>query len=1008
MRNTPPRFLSLLSAWALAFGCALGWDSFVIPWTSFLPDAGPVGTLIGLVAGALVMATVAWNFHYMMNRHPWPGGVYDYASRAFGADHGFLCGWFLSLAYVAIVWMDATVMAFIVNFFSGTASLRFGFHYAVEGYTIRLDHIVLSAVAIAAAAAICCRRRLAGAVQTVLSIAFVAGILVFAGAAICRHGTAQAGPAFSPDGVPRIVQVLGVVGLMPWLFIGFESVSNLSGEFRFPLRKSFGVMAAAIAFAAAAYALLTLIPVLAPGFAPGGGFADWVEAVGSLRSGDARAPDLAFSTACRAVGAWWGSKAGAATFFAAVFTNLVGNTLAASRLLAAMADDGALPRWFGGKNAEGSPRNAVLAIALVSVPVFVLGEAVVGIIVDIAVVGAVIAYAYTSAATFRAARAEGDRIARTTGFAGLWLSALILLLFLLPFFSPEAGTMATESYLVLIALCIAGVVCLLSALRRDHERHFGHSPVVWLSLVGVVILLSFFWIRQSTSGTMSKAFDAIVTRHDESFRAEHGGSDAGLRHVSRAWIETLRNTERFVDRSVLRNDAVQTGITVLMLVLLVHLFVIFRRREQELVREKERSRSLFFSSVSHDIRTPLNAVIGFSEMLRSETLTEAERRRAIDSILVSGRTLLGLVNDILDLSKLESGKMEIVHEPTDCPRLLREVMDSCRASGGRPGVELRCRFGEMPPLMADPQRLRQIAFNLVGNAVKFTERGHVELRAFYDRAKGAEDGTLRLEVEDTGCGISPEDLKRIGSDYVQVGSKAAKRTGTGLGLAICRQLAASVGGRLSVESSLGRGSTFAIALPGIRPAPEGAASGRKAEPPPAPVPSAPDGRVRRLLLVDDMELNLQVLRALLRKAGTFETVPAADGKEALKILEAPGARPFDAVLTDLWMPGMDGEALLRAIRANPALSGLPVVALTADVEYRAKYAEIGFDGILLKPLTLATLSKVLDETFHPSRPEAPDHPRRRAVATADSIGSAARTTQADASARRRGSCHIAP
>ncbi len=967
MTKSPSRFLTPLAAWALAFGCALGWDSFVIPWTSFLPEAGPVGTLVGLVAGTLVMATVAWNFHFMMNRHPGPGGVYDYASKAFGADHGFLCGWFLGLAYIAIVWMDATVLSFIVNFFShGHGTMGFGFRYAIEGYTLRVDHIAVSVVAIAVTAAICCRRRLAGAVQTVLSVVFVVGILVFAGAAVCRHGAAPAGPAFAPGGVPRIVQVLGIVGLMPWLFIGFESVSNLSGEFRFPLRRSFGVMLSAIAFVAAAYALLTLIPVLAPGFAPGGGFAGWREAVDSLKSGDARASYMAFSTACRTVGTWWGSQLGAATFFAAVFTNLVGNTVAASRLLSAMAADGALPSWFARKNGDGSPSNAVLAIAILSVPVFVLGETVVQIIVDVAVVGAVLAYAYTSAATFRAARAEGNRFARATGLAGLALSVLILLLFLLPFFSPEAGTMATESYLVLIALCIAGVACFLLALRRDLGRHFGQSPVVWLSLVVVVLILSFLWIRQSTTGTMERAFDAIVSRHDDSFRAEHEDADDAFRHVSRDWVDTLRDTERFVGRSVRQNNAVQTGVAVLMLVLLVHLFVIFRRRERELEREKERSKSLFFSSVSHDIRTPLNAVIGFSEMLRSGTLTEIERKQAVDSILVSGKTLLGLVNDILDLSKLESGKMEIVREPTDCPRLLRGVMDSCRASGGRPGVELRCRFGEMPPLMSDPQRLRQIAFNLVGNAVKFTERGFVELRAFYDRAEGAGEGTLRLEVEDSGCGIAPEDLKRIGTDYVQVGPKATKRGGTGLGLAICRQLAASVGGRLSVESALGRGSTFTITLPGVRPAPAGAATGGAEEPPPpAPVPSSPGGRGRRLLLVDDMEMNLVVLRALLRRAGTFETVPAANGAEALKALKAPGAEPFDAVLTDLWMPGMDGETLLRSIRADPALSGLPVVALTADVEFRSKYAEVGFDGILLKPVTLETLVQVLAEILPP-------------------------------------------
>ena len=407
-----------------------------------------------------------------------------------------------------------------------------------------------------------------------------------------------------------------------------------------------------------------------------------------------------------------------------------------------------------------------------------------------------------------------------------------------------------------------------------------------------------------------------------------------------------------------------------MLVLLVNLFIIFRSREQELEQEKARSKSLFFSSVSHDIRTPLNAILGFSEMIRSGGLAEDERKRAIDSILVSGKTLLGLVNDILDLSKLESGKMEIVPEPTDCPRMLREMVDAFRVSGNKPGVELRCRFGEMPVLKADPQRLRQIAFNLVGNAVKFTEKGYVELRAFYEREKGADGGTFRLEVEDTGCGISEEDLKRIGTDYVQFGSKTSKRGGTGLGLAICRQLTASMEGEFDVESTLGRGSTFTITLPGIQPAPDGAvASGGETAALPAPVPAAPAGRVPRLLLVDDVEMNLVVLQAILRRAGTFETVQATDGAEALKVLETPGGKPFDAVITDLWMPGMDGETLLRAIRANPALAGLPVVAQTADVEYRAKYAEIGFDGVLLKPITLETLAKVLNETLSPAHPK---------------------------------------
>ena len=698
-------------------------------------------------------------------------------------------------------------------------------------------------------------------------------------------------------------------------------------------------MVAAIASAVAAYLLLTMLPALAPNLATG--MSTWPEAIKNAGV----AETTAYGTASRAFDIGRLSRVVTfAIFVASVFTNLIGNNVAASRILASLADDGALPEWFGRKNSDGSPRNAVLVVVFVAPLVFALGQTVIGTVVDTALIGAALIYAYVSAAAARVARRERNRATQATGLVGVAISLAIMLHILLPNFSSQTGRMTTESCLVLVLWCVTGQLLFLFAFWRDHTHRFGRSPLVWNSLFVVIILLSLMWVRRRTSDATERAFETIAQSVDSDSLTQ----------------EDLRPGRESLNRSILMESLVLSGITVFSLLLSFGLFSILRHRERDLEKEKARAKSYFFSTVSHDIRTPLNAIIGFTEILRANPKSEDERQRALDAINVSGKTLLGLVNDILDLSKIESGKMDIVPEPTDCRRLLTELMDALRVSSARPGVELLCRIGEMPPLMLDPQRLRQIGFNLVGNAVKFTEKGHVELRASFALAEGAETGAFRLEVEDTGCGIGPEDLKRLGSAYVQVGSQQARNGGTGLGLAICRQLAAAMGGQLGIASELGRGSTFTITLPRVRIAPnmaptqdalltESGESGVRA-----------DGvRVRRILLVDDYEINLMVLRALLRNLGDFEIAMASNGHEALAQLEASMDTPFDLVLTDMWMPELDGEGLVRAIRLNPALDSLRVVAVTADVELKEKAAEMGFNDTLFKPVTAETLRKVL-------------------------------------------------
>ena len=940
----------MFTAWALAFGCALGWDSFVLPLTTFLPAAGLCGTFAGLLAGAAVMAIIAWNYHCMVNRHPGPGGAYTYASRAFGRDHGFLCAWFLCLAYMSIVWMDSVALGFVMRYMFGDA-FPCGPVYSIDGAEVSLCDLGVSTVATVAAAALCCRRRAAGFAQTLFATVFAAGVvLCFAAAAVNGHAAAPVAQVQPGDGM-SFAKVLRIVAVVPWLFVGLESISHLSGEFKFPTGRTIGVMLAALAASLAAYALLTVIPVLAGASDAAG------RMPGAAQGGASEA--LAFDCAARTLGRW-GTAAVGATLVGSIFTNLVGNTLAASRLISAMSADGAMPRWLGERNADGSPRRAVLAIAALSLLVSVLGRRTIGIIMDASLVGAAVAYAYTSAAAFKSAKSEGRRLSAACGLAGLLLSAGIIFIYVTPYLSSET-LMSTEAYLAIVLWSVAGLVHYLIVFRRDRDRRFGRSPVAWLSLVGTVLLMSFMWMRQTTYDTTGAAFDDIAAHHAELCIPSMKGLAAGDPLTEPAgWREGLAARLSVVNRSILRGSVVQTLLIVLALSLMFSLYKIMRRRERELEDEKYNARNYFFSTISHDIRTPLNAIIGYSELLDSGLKSEAERKQALESIIVSGRTLLGLVNDVLDLSKLESGKMEILPAPTDCAKLLNQVMDSFRVTVDKKGLEFVCRAGGLPFLELDAQRMRQIVFNLAGNAVKFTEKGRVELRASYERQAGAEDGTFTLEVEDTGCGIGEEDLKRIGSAYVQVGSARSRNGGTGLGLAICGQLAKAMSGRLEVQSELGSGSIFRIVIPHVRVA-KSAAAAAEAKNGAGTAQSARRGAIRRILLVDDSKMNLMVLKALLKQLGDFETEVAANGREALDILERPGERPFDLVLTDQWMPEMDGVGLLKAVRANPALSRTCVALVTADVEMRERALPQGFDAVLLKPVTLDRLSGFLSE-----------------------------------------------
>ena len=384
------------------------------------------------------------------------------------------------------------------------------------------------------------------------------------------------------------------------------------------------------------------------------------------------------------------------------------------------------------------------------------------------------------------------------------------------------------------------------------------------------------------------------------------------------------------------------------------------KAERDKSIKAEKAKSYFFSTVSHDIRTPLNSIIGFSEMLQLGIDDPGEREKALDAIVTSAQTLLELINDVLDLSKLESGKMELHPVPTDVATLVDKVASSFEVAAGRSSVQLRTEVEKMPYLKLDPQRIRQILFNLIGNAVKFTAKGSITVRASY------RDGAFVLSVADTGCGISQENIGKLMSPYVQL-QEHDSTTGTGLGLAICKQLSKQMKGTLELESAVGRGSTFTLRIPNAEAFTEKESEAYFVEHKAHPAAQL-DGAVaeKRILIVDDQKLNQRILQTMLARLGIRKVLTAGNGKEALEILNGP--EKADIVLTDMSMPVMDGAGLVREIRRSSGLAALPVYVITADVEMQEGYKDAGFDDLLIKPVTLEKLREFLAK-HSPSRPQ---------------------------------------
>ena len=395
-----------------------------------------------------------------------------------------------------------------------------------------------------------------------------------------------------------------------------------------------------------------------------------------------------------------------------------------------------------------------------------------------------------------------------------------------------------------------------------------------------------------------------------------------------------------------------------------------QKRERELVEAKlqaehsNQEKTVFLANMSHEIRTPMNAVLGFSELLESE-LRDPRHRHYLQSIRTSAASLLLLINDILDMSKIEAGAVELNPEPTDPREICNFIHTMFTELAAKKGVKLTCQIAEDLPraLLLDRIRLRQILVNLVGNAVKFTDRGNIYIRVLWEKQAASSHITLILEVQDSGVGIPQDKLEAIFKPFVQSGAHREKeKQGSGLGLSIVKRLTEMMGGTVTAVSVPGQGSAFHLRFTDV------AISARL--PAAEPLPASGEVnfnelRAATLLVVDDNETNCQLVAGMF-SGSHHRLFFGSSGEEAVS--KARELRP-DAILLDIRMPGMDGREALVEIRKIPGLELTPVIAVTASALMREeKDLKDFFSGYVRKPFSRRELFDELAQ-FIPLQPK---------------------------------------
>ena len=957
------KYLSPLNVWALSFGCAVGWGAFVMPGTTFLPIAGPIGTVIGMLVGALVMLIIAYNYHYMINRYPDAGGTYSYAKNTLGYDHGFLSAWFLTLVYIAITWANATAIPLVFRNLMGDV-LQFGYLYKVAGYDVYFGEAIVSLCVLCLSFFICVRGgNFLRYIQTIAALVLVGGVVIGFYAAVSKGGNIfDITPQFSPNDTP-LGAIFGIAVLSPWAFVGFESISHSAEEFNFSHKKTFAILFVAVVTAAAAYIFLALMAVsVLPE-----GYSNWVEYIGDLKNLHGYAGLPTFYAVHSLLG-----EAGMMILFltllGAVLTGLVGNSLAASRLIFSMSRDDVISTSLSKLGQFKTPTKVFLLLMICSLPIPFLGRTAIGWIVDVNTVGATIAYAYASGIAFLLARREGNKIVQATGLIGTLISSFFFLYFMIPNFW-AVSAMSSEAYLILMGWSILGFIVFRYVFQKDRRDHLGKSTIAWMALLFLIFFTSTMWLRQATHDVTKMTLGNLNAYYLEELK-EHGAVLSGREINDSEYY--LQNQMEHVSFMLTSYNAMQMCLIIAALFIMFSIYNMMTKREKILeikrieAEQSSKAKSTFLFNMSHDIRTPMNAIIGYVNLAKKEKETSAKVADYLTKIEASSDHLLALINDILEMSRIENGKMELEISKFNLVKIMDEVHDLFATQMETKGITYTVNVEDVTDktVMCDKNRLNRVLLNLISNAFKFTPSGGSVTVTLKQTGADNDFGFYELRVKDTGMGMTPEFADKVFEAYTR-DRTVNNIQGTGLGMAITKSIVDLMHGNVTVQTELGKGTEFTVNV-----------SFQIAEDEPEveenPFEEGADSDIDfsqvKVLLVEDIEVNREIAVLILEEFG-FQIETATNGKEAVEKISASKAGEFQLILMDVQMPVMNGYEASKAIRALPDknLASIPIIAMTANAfaEDVQTAKDAGMNDHVAKPLDvpqmMMTITKVLSE-----------------------------------------------
>ena len=862
-------YLSPLAVWALSVGSAIGWGSLVVTSRSYLSQAGPLGSILGLLIGFAMMLMVSSHYHFLANRYPGTGGLYNYVKQLFGYDFAFLIAWFMFLIYASIFWANATSIPLFARFFLHAVFKRWHL-FNVFGYEVYLGEALVTLAVMWLVGLLCIKSKKATATLLVaMVLLFTAGItFCFAAAMLgCRRSGMSMSPAFLPD-TSVLRQVIRIAFISPWAFIGFETISHSAEEYKFKHSNMFRVLVISAAVTTALYIFIILMSITAyPA-----GCTGWMDYIGRLDEFEGIAGLPAFYAANHYLGGA-GVNILMLSLLSLVLTSLIGMLRVLSRLCYAVAQDGILPRRFAALNDKQIPVNAILLVLVVSLPIPFLGRTAIGWIVDATTFGATMIYGFVSVAVFKASGQEGIKKNRIiSGFCLFILVAFAVFLLFPSFFSDY--TIATETYVLMAFWSFLGVLYFNRVIRKDHDRKFGKAIVVWLSLLVFIVLMAMTWAERLNEDREN----AIVA---EISAYMNGTADAEILEQSQdeflaVQLKRLHNAD---NTSVF----VIVGLFGLSLVVMLVNHISMERWEKKAEKERDEAQTIALTD-------PLTGVKSKHAFLfREKEINSAVEAGEADAFAVAVCDVNGLkvINDTLG------------HKAGDdyIRKASKMICDIFQHS-----PVFRTGGDEFVVILQDRDYLirKELLLALHDRSVEHISKNEVVISGGLSEYKPGADKSFH-DVFERADALMYEEKKLL----------------KGMG-AISREDAET-----AAKPILSKDEDAEIM-----------------------------NLKRNILIVEDERINQMILGNML--ADAYEVLYASDGIEALEQVKNHKDE-LAMVLLDLQMPHMGGMEVLKVMKEEEELKGIPVIVMTADQSAEVDCLKIGAIDFIPKPYPSAEI-----------------------------------------------------